>query len=96
MKIKEVIIPFEIEQKLIWKHNVLDYEVKEVVTGNPRIKFAAKGQVKGEDLYTASGQTAAGRYLVVFFLKKENGQGLVISARDMDAKERKSYEKKRS
>jgi len=95
MEIKKVIIPFEIEQKLIWKHNVQDYEVEEVVNNHPRIKFVSKGKVRGEDLYAASGQTEAGRYLIVFFLKKKNGQALVISARDMDAKERKSYEKKR-
>lgn len=96
MKIKEVIIPFEVEQKLIWKHNVCDYEVEEVTNNHPRIRFVAKGKVQDEDLYAAYGQTDAGRYLIVFFLKKKSGQALVISARDMDGKERKSYEKKRS
>lgn len=95
MEIKEIIIPFEIEQKLIWKHDVQGYEVEEAVNNHPRIKFVSKGDVQGEDLYAASGQTEAGRYLVVFFLKKKKVQALVISARDMDAKERKSYEKKR-
>ena len=95
MRIKEVVIPFEIEQKLIWKHNVRDYEVEEVINEHPLIKFAAKGNVQDEDLYRASGQTEAGRYLVVFFLMKMNGQALVISARDMNDRERKSYEKKR-
>lgn len=95
MEIKKIIIPFETEQKLIWKHGVQDYEVDEVIHNHPRIKFVSKGRVRGEDLYSAYGQTEAGRFLVVFFLKKKKNQALVISARDMDAKERKSYEKKR-
>ena len=55
----------------------------------------AKGNVKGEDLYSALGQTEAGRYLVIFFLNKGRGKALIISARDMDAKERRRYDKVR-
>lgn len=95
VEIKEAIIPFEIEQKLNWKHQVQAYEVEEVLAQRPHIRFAAKGHVKGEDLYSALGQTEAGRYLVVFFLNKGRGKVLVISARDMDAKERKQYGKVR-
>ncbi len=95
MQITEAIIPFEIEQKLNWKHNVAAYEVEEVLLQHPHIRFAAKGNIKGEDLYTALGRTEAGRYLVVFFLNKGKGKALIISARDMDAKERKRYDKVR-
>ncbi len=95
MQITEAIIPFEIEQKLNWKHNVEAYEVEEVFLRRPHIRFAAKGNIKGEDLYTALGRTEAGRYLVIFFLNKGKGKALVISARDMDAKERKRYDKVR-
>jgi uncharacterized DUF497 family protein len=95
VEIKKAIIPFEIEQKLIWKHNVRAYEVEEVLFDHPHIRFVAKGDVKGEDLYSALGQTEAGRYLMIFFINKGAGRALVISARDMDAKERKRYDKVR-
>jgi uncharacterized DUF497 family protein len=56
--------------------------------------------MKGEDLYVAYGETAAGRNLVVFFIhKRHNAAALPISARDMTASERRYYEqheKKRS
>ena len=70
MEIKEIIIPFDVEQKLIWKHNIQAYEVEEVFQRHPEIRFIAGGKVRGEDLYAASGQTDDGRYLIVFFLKK--------------------------
>ena len=35
---------------------------------------------------------SSGRYLVVFYIKKANNKALIISARDMDEKERKLYE----
>lgn len=47
-----------------------------------------------EDVYSASGQTDAGRYLVVFFIHKPGHIALILSARDMDLKERKRYGRK--
>jgi hypothetical protein len=44
-----------------------------------------------EDMYAAYGQTEAGRTIIVFFVLKRGRQALVISARDMDGKERKTY-----
>ena len=40
------------------------------------------------------GQTSAGRYLMVFFVRKKTRQALILSARDMTDSERKRYEKK--
>jgi len=91
----ELIIPFEIEQKLLWKHNVNAYEVEEVFQGRPQIRFIEKGHIQGEDLYVALGQTEAGRYLSAFFINKGKGKALIISAREMDTKERKRYGKTR-
>jgi hypothetical protein len=54
-----------------------------------------KGNVKGEDVYVAYGQSAAGRYLVVFYIRKMTGAVLPISARDMDDIERRYYERQR-
>ena len=49
---------------------------------------------KGEDVYSALGQSNAGRYIVVIFIYKFKNLALILSARDMDKKERKQYEKK--
>jgi uncharacterized DUF497 family protein len=40
------------------------------------------------------GQTEAGRYLTVFFIHNRMNKALILSARDMDEKERKSYARK--
>ena len=39
-------------------------------------------------MYSASGQTDAGRYLIVFFIHKQDNTALILSARDMDKKEK--------
>jgi uncharacterized DUF497 family protein len=93
MEFTGIIIPFPVEQKLIWKHRVEAYEMEEVFQGRPHIRFVEKGKVRGEDVYLSLGQTVTGRYLSVFFINKGKGAALVISARDMDAKERKPYGK---
>ena len=45
-------------------------------------------------IYVAYGKTDAGRYLTIFFLHKSGNEALIISACDMDSKERKLYGKK--
>ena len=40
------------------------------------------------------GQSGSGRYVVVFFVYKKTREALVLSAREMDRKERKQYERK--
>jgi len=52
------------------------------------------GKVEGEDLYNALGRTESGRYLSVFFIRKLGNKALIITARDMNTRERKRYEKK--
>jgi uncharacterized DUF497 family protein len=94
MELEDVIIPYEVEQKLIWKHNIQAYEVDEIFKNRPRIRFAQKGKIQGENLYVASGQSDEGRYLHVFFIHKKNLDALVISAREMTAKEKRYYGKK--
>ncbi len=94
MRIEEVIWLDAIVEKLAVKHRVSPYEVETVLLGRPKIRFAKKGDRKGEDLYLALGQTNTGRYLTVVFIYKLSAQALVLSARDMDKKERKSYDRK--
>jgi len=80
-------------EKLAAKHGVETEEVEEVLFSRPHIRRVEKGQIKGEDLYAAYGQTQAGRYLIVFFMLKNNTAALPISARDMTHSERKYYGK---
>ena len=95
MLIIEDIIWFErIVEKIAWKHNVLPSEVEEVLSGRCRIFKKEKDKVEGEDLYNALGQTESGRYLSVFFIKKLGNKALIVTARDMNNKERKRYGKK--
>jgi hypothetical protein len=68
--------------------------VEAVFRRTPRYRFIEKGDVEGEDLYAALGQTEAGRFLIIYFVHKRTGEALIISARDMTRKERKSYAKK--
>ncbi len=69
-------------------------EVEQVLFDQPHIRFVEKGHREGENLYAAYGQTVDGRWLIVFFVLKGKGQVLIISARDMDRKERQLYAKR--
>src|SRR5215211_2109052 len=91
MRITEIIWKDRFVEKLAQKHHVSIAEAEEVLDSQPLIRRVSKGRVKGEDVYIAYGQTADGRYLVVFFIHKGSGVILPISARDMDAAERKYY-----
>ena len=93
MIITDIIIPFDIEQKLLWKHQVNAYEVEEIFDNRPLIRFREKGRVQGENLYTARGQTEAGRFMMVLFIHKKSSEALVISAREMTKREIQSYAK---
>jgi uncharacterized protein len=95
MKLYEIIWKDQFVEKLETKHGVFTEEVEEVIFGKPHIRRAQKGRVKGEDLYAAYGQTNAGRYLIVFFIRKESTAALPISARDMTDSERKYYERQK-
>jgi uncharacterized DUF497 family protein len=81
-------------EKVEVKHQVSQDEVEEIFFNQPRYRFVEAGHQKGENVYSASGQTEAGRYLIVFFIYKTSDTALILSARDMDKKERKRYERK--
>lgn len=95
LKISGIIWLHEVVDKLLRKHNVSTNEVEEVFGHTPLYRFVETGDINGEDLYAALGQTQAGRYLIVYFLYKTTGEALVISARDMTRKERRAYAKAR-
>jgi uncharacterized DUF497 family protein len=94
MKVEGIIWLREIVDKLAFKHHVEPEEVEEVFDNEPKIRFVEKGERKGENVYLASGQTVAGRYLIVLFIYNKTKKALILSARDMADKERKQYGKK--
>ncbi len=94
MIIKRVVIREQIVEKIWRKHGVDEDEVNEVLgLRETHFKRLEKGHVAGEDLYGGYGQIESGRYLSVFFIHKLDQAAFVISARDMDLKERKRYAK---
>jgi uncharacterized DUF497 family protein len=95
MRIKDIIWLPNVVDKLDWKHGVMPDEVEELFAVGPQYRRIERGNVRGEDVYAAMGQTEAGRYLIVFFIHKQSGAALVISARDMTLKERKRYGRSR-
>ena len=93
MRIEEILWKDEVIEKLWRKHRVEIYEVEEVLSQRPHIRFVEAGHRPGEDMYAALGRTDAGRYLTVFFVYKVDRRALIISARDMDTAERRRYER---
>lgn len=91
MKIYDVIWKDQFVDKLAAKHGVSTEEVEEVLFGKAHLRRVERGQVDGEDVYAAYGQTDGGRYLSVFFIRKHSTAALPISARDMTRAERRYF-----
>lgn len=91
MEITDLIWLDEVTDKIASKHHVTQAEVEDVLSGTPGLKRMSKGRFRGEHVYRALGRTRGGRYLTVFFIYKRTGEALILSARDMDKKERRSY-----
>lgn len=94
MRIDGFIWQEAIVDKLKWKHSLTPDEVEEVFENKPKFLKKEKGKVEGEDLYNAFGQTESGRYLTVFFIYKHSQEALIVTARDMNMKERRYYGKR--
>ena len=94
MKISSIILLEEIVEKISAKHHVGLDEVREVLNTSSHFRFVEKGYRRGENVYSALGQTDSGRYLIIFFVHKKGNQALILTARDMTDAERKRYEKK--
>ncbi len=91
MRVAGVIWLRQIVDKIESKHGVSVDEVEAVLAGQPQFRFLERGRIEGEHVYAAYGRTSAGRYLTVVFIRKLGGRGLIITARDMDRKERRQY-----
>jgi hypothetical protein len=94
MRIVDIIWLPHVIDKLATKHRVTPEEVDDILFGRPLYRKVQKGHVPGEDVYAALGRTEAGRYLIVIFVYKQTREALVLSARDMDRKERRQYERR--
>jgi len=95
MQVEIILCPEHIEAKLEAKHNVTCREARQALLGRLRIRFAEKGHTAGEDVYAGFGQTVGGRYLSVFFIYKPTIKtAVIISARDMSDRERRTYGRK--
>lgn len=94
MFIDEFVWLTDIIGKLESKHHVSQDEVEELFFNAPKYRFVESGHRPDEDVYSAGGQTDSGRYLMVFFIHKAGTTALILTARDMDSKERKRHERK--
>jgi uncharacterized DUF497 family protein len=94
LKITGLIWLEDLVDKIAQKHAVKRDEIRELFDNRPRFRFVEKGHRLGENVFSALGQTDAGRYLIVFFIHKKEGQALILSARDMTASERRLNGKK--
>jgi uncharacterized DUF497 family protein len=96
MDIYEFIWQSHVIDKLLVKHHVSDVEVEEVFYNErPVYHFIERGERRNQDVYSISGRTYAGRYLIVFFIRKPRNVALILSARDMIRSERRLYERRR-
>lgn len=98
----EITISSGVEEKLLKKHSIEVWEIEEVVYDD-----AFAFSISYLDCYFIYGQTFAGRYLIILvrILSKEEIAKLnypsgingikIITARDMNAKQRKLYNQKK-
>ena len=91
MKIIRVVWLEDIVEKLLWKHNVEEHEVIEVLENKPLFQRKEAGYKPGEDVCAAFGRTNLDRLLSVFFVYTRDRRAIIVSARDMTEKERKKY-----
>ena len=73
------------------KHNVRNWECEQVFFNQPLLVLADPGHSTSEKRWAAFGKTGSNRLLVIIFTKR-NTLLRVISAREMNHKERKYYE----
>jgi hypothetical protein len=77
--------------KNLLKHNVQNWECEQVFFNKPLLVIGDPGHSVSEKRWAGFGKADSGRLLVVIFTKR-GSLVRVISARDMNNKERKFYE----
>lgn len=81
-------------RKIQTKHRLEWEEVREIFRNRPRIFRFLDADQYGETRYYAWGRTVAGRYGTVVYVPVHPNRAKVISARDMDATERRRFGRK--
>ncbi len=81
-----------IDKNLI-KHNVENWECEQVFFNRPLLVLDDPKHSVAEKRWAAFGKTEADRFLIVIFAKRNN-LIRIISARDMNKRERKYYDEK--
>ena len=76
MNIDDFIWLSDIVEKLISKHNVTQEEAEEIFFNRPRFRFVERGFTKGEDVYSASGRTDFGRFMILVLYPKTGQFGI--------------------
>ena len=94
MKIKKLLWDEE-NRAHIARHEVSPEEVEEICScedPRPRIEKGKKSKNRlALNLYYVLGKTAAGRFLFIVLRPNRKGEARVITAREMDSKERRRY-----
>jgi len=80
------------KNKNLIKHQVKNWECEQVFFNEPLLILDDPKHSLNEKRWTAFGMTDIGRYLVIIFIKRDKLLR-VISARDMNRKESRFYEK---
>lgn len=93
IKITEIIWLDDVVDKIRTKHKVTVTEIEEVFKNEPKFRRGPKGNYIDENIYYAFGRTDANRLLFTVFIFKRNNEALIISAREMDYKEKSVYSK---
>jgi hypothetical protein len=70
---------------LLAKHQVTQWEVEDVLLNFPEYRFVERGRRKDEDVYAALGQTASGRYLMIYFIRKPQNSAFEIWTKEEDS-----------
>lgn len=63
-------------------------EVEEALRNKTKFRRGPKGNYIEEDVYYALGKTDANRFLFIVFIFKKDNKALILSAREMDRKEK--------
>jgi uncharacterized DUF497 family protein len=93
MTIDEFVWPLE-QIDHVAEHGVTPEEFEEACFGKTMVR---RIESEGENpVYCILGQTEAGRYLVCIVIRFPDGNAYPVSARPMDAKEKRRYRKWRN
>jgi uncharacterized DUF497 family protein len=87
VRISELVVSDETETHIWVKHLVTLDEVEEACAADPLVLRGRDGS------YAVYGRTDAGRYLMIVLYPRERGAYALATARDMEDRERRRYQK---